>query len=105
MNNTLAYQGYTASMAFDTDDKIIVGRSRAGSDGVGASPADGAGSSDLYWMASASRSAQTGLLDGARFRIAMGFAVSSATDSRLRYSSQGGAKACPEGYTCCILTN
>ena len=26
MSNTMNYRGYTASMAFDTDDKIIVGR-------------------------------------------------------------------------------
>ena len=26
MNNTLSYRGYTASMNFDADDKIIVGR-------------------------------------------------------------------------------
>ncbi len=26
MNNTMTYRGYTASMTFDTDDKIIVGR-------------------------------------------------------------------------------
>jgi len=26
MNNTMSYQGYTASMSFDTEDKIIVGR-------------------------------------------------------------------------------
>ena len=26
MSNTMAYQGHTASMAFDTNDKIIVGR-------------------------------------------------------------------------------
>ena len=26
MSNTMAYQGYTTRMAFDTDDKIIVGR-------------------------------------------------------------------------------
>ena len=26
MNNTMTYKGYTASMTFDTDDKIIVGR-------------------------------------------------------------------------------
>ncbi len=26
MSNTLAYKGYTASMVFDADDKIIVGR-------------------------------------------------------------------------------
>ena len=28
MSNTMAYQGYTASMTFDTDDKIIVGQVR-----------------------------------------------------------------------------
>lgn len=26
MSNTMTYQGYTASMTFDSDDKIIVGR-------------------------------------------------------------------------------
>ena len=26
MNNAMTYRGYTASMTFDTDDKIIVGR-------------------------------------------------------------------------------
>ena len=26
MNNTLSYKGYTASMVFDTEDKVIVGR-------------------------------------------------------------------------------
>ena len=26
MNNTMSYRGYTASMTFDTEDKIIVGR-------------------------------------------------------------------------------
>ena len=26
MSNTMTYQGYTASMTFDADDKIIVGR-------------------------------------------------------------------------------
>ncbi len=26
MSNTMTYHGYTASMTFDTDDKIIVGR-------------------------------------------------------------------------------
>ncbi len=26
MNNTMSYKGYTASMSFDTQDKIIVGR-------------------------------------------------------------------------------
>lgn len=26
MNNTIAYKGYTASLSFDVDDKIIVGR-------------------------------------------------------------------------------
>jgi predicted HicB family RNase H-like nuclease len=26
MNNTMSYRGYTASMTFDTDDKIVVGR-------------------------------------------------------------------------------
>ena len=26
MNNAMAYKGYTASMIFDTEDKIIVGR-------------------------------------------------------------------------------
>lgn len=26
MSNTISYSGYTASMSFDTDDKIIVGR-------------------------------------------------------------------------------
>ena len=26
MSNTMAYQGYTTSMTFDTDDKTIVGR-------------------------------------------------------------------------------
>ena len=26
MNNTMSYRGYTASMNFDADDKIIVGR-------------------------------------------------------------------------------
>jgi predicted HicB family RNase H-like nuclease len=25
-NNTMSYQGYTANMSFDTEDKIIVGR-------------------------------------------------------------------------------
>ena len=26
MNNTMSYRGYTASMTFDAEDKIIVGR-------------------------------------------------------------------------------
>lgn len=26
MNNTMSYKGYTASMTFDVDDKVIVGR-------------------------------------------------------------------------------
>ena len=26
MSNAMNYRGYTASMAFDTDDKVIVGR-------------------------------------------------------------------------------
>ena len=26
MNNTMLYKGYTTSMIFDTEDKIIVGR-------------------------------------------------------------------------------
>jgi predicted HicB family RNase H-like nuclease len=26
MNNSIVYKGYTASMVFDTEDKIIVGR-------------------------------------------------------------------------------